>query len=56
MLTHLKIVGTKLNLDENTFSHLKHLKTIEIDKSDLKHFDSNILEALRRSNIEIVIH
>ena len=56
MLTRLRIVGIDCKLDENTFSHLKHLKTIELDKTKLNFIKSNLLDALRRSNIEIIIH
>ena len=55
MLTYLKLSGNRCKLDENTFSHLKHLKTIEFDKSELNFIDSNVLDTLRRSNIEIII-
>ena len=56
MLTYLKLSGNKCRLHENTFSHLKHLKTIELnDKSVLNHIDSNVLEDLRKLNIEIII-
>ena len=52
-LTNLKLSGC--TLDENTFSHLKHLKTIEFDKSVQNRIDSNVLDTLRRSNVEIII-
>ena len=55
MLTNLKFSGNRCTLDENTFSHLKHLKTIEFDKSELNFIDSNVLDTLRRSNVEIII-
>ena len=56
MLTHLRIFGINCKLDEKTFSHLKNLKTIELDKSKLDFIDSNLIEDLRKSNIEIIIN
>lgn len=38
MLSHLRICGINCKLDENTFSHLKHLKVVE---SDLNNIDLN---------------
>ena len=56
MLCHLRIDGIKCKLNEKTFSHLKCLKTIEIVNSDLNHIDSNVLDDIRKLNIEIIIH
>ena len=55
-LNHLKIGGINCKLNENTFSHLKQLKTIEMAKSDLNHIDLNVLETLKISNIELFIY
>lgn len=58
MLSHIKMTGiaTGCKLDETLLTHLKHLKTIELSESDLKIVDSNLLDTLRRTNIEIIIN
>lgn len=41
MLSRLRICGIDCKLDENTFSHLKHLNMIEVVESDLNNIALN---------------
>ena len=56
ILSDLRIIRTNCKLDENLLTHLKRLKKIQLSKSDLNCVDSNLLDALRRSNIEIIFN
>ena len=53
MLAYLRIYLSDLKIDEDTFIHLKNLKTIEFDRYYRNQINSNVLDTLRRSNIEV---
>ena len=54
-LAQLKICENKMRFEENIFANLKHLKKIELRESDLEHINKDILEFLKKSNIEFII-
>lgn len=56
MLAHWRIDNHNLNLDVNMLTHLKHLKTIEINKSEKDKIDSNLLDTIRKSNIDLIFY
>ena len=54
-LAELNICNNKMRIEENIFANLKHLKKIELKKTDLEHINKDLLDNLKRSNIEFLL-
>ena len=54
-LVELKICANNMKIEENIFENLKHLKKVVVKKSDLEHIKKDLLENLKKSNIEFLL-